>query len=144
MNQHYDAFRKKLQEIFMMDHAELDFGIYRIMNHKRNQINDFLDKQLLPQVEQTLKEYVKTDDSLQQELNKAIEGCKNLGIDPDTNPKVQELQEADCARKYKYRRPAKYGFLTPYTVLQPLLRGRRFCVAASLQDRRQFCLRHPL
>ena len=93
MNQHYEAFRKKLQEIFMMDHAELDFGIYRIMNHKRNQINDFLDKQLLPQVEQTLKEYVKTDDSLQQELTKAIEGCKNLGIDPDTNPKVQQLRQ---------------------------------------------------
>ena len=93
MNQHYDAFRKKLQEIFMMDHAELDFGIYRIMNHKRNQINDFLDKQLLPQVEKTLQEYVKTDDSLQQELNKAIEGCKNLGIDPDSNPKVQQLRQ---------------------------------------------------
>ena len=93
MNQHYDAFRKKLQEIFMMDHAELDFGIYRIMNHKRNQINDFLDKQLLPQVEKTLQEYVKTDDSLQQELAKAIEGCKNLGIDPDSNPKVQQLRQ---------------------------------------------------
>lgn len=93
MNQHYEAFRKKLQEIFMMDHAELDFGIYRIMNHKRNQINDFLDNQLLPQVEKTLKEYVKTDDSLQQELAKAIEGCKNLSIDPDTNPKVQQLRQ---------------------------------------------------
>ena len=93
MNQHYEAFRKKLQEIFMMDHAELDFGIYRIMNHKRKQINDFLDNQLLPQVEKTLQEYVKTDDSLQQELNKAIEGCKNLGIDPDSNSKVQQLRE---------------------------------------------------
>ena len=93
MNQHYDAFRKKLQEIFMMDHAELDFGIYRIMNHKRKQINDFLDKQLLPQVEKTLQEYVKADDSLQQELAKAIEGCKNLGIDPDSNPKVQQLRQ---------------------------------------------------
>ena len=93
MNQHYEAFRKKLQEIFMMDHAELDFGIYRIMNHKRNQINDFLDKQLLPQVEKALQEYVKTDDTLQQELTKAVEGCKNLGIDPDTNPKVQQLRQ---------------------------------------------------
>ena len=93
MNQHYEAFRKKLQEIFMMDHAELDFGIYRIMNHKRNQINDFLDNQLSPQVEKTLQEYVKTDDTLQQELTKAIEGCKNLGIDPDTNPKVQQLRQ---------------------------------------------------
>ena len=44
-------------------------------------------------MEQTLKEYVKTDDSLQQELTKAIEGCKNLGIDPDTNPKVQQLRQ---------------------------------------------------
>jgi adenine-specific DNA-methyltransferase len=43
MNQHYDEFRKKLREIFMMDHAELDFGIYRIMNHKRKQINDFIE-----------------------------------------------------------------------------------------------------
>ena len=93
MNQHYEAFRKKLQEIFMMDHAELDFGIYRIMNHKRGQINDFLDKQLLPQVEKTLQEYVKTDDSLQQELTKAVEGCKNLGIAPDTNPKVLQLRQ---------------------------------------------------
>lgn len=101
MNQHYEAFRKKLQEIFMMDHAELDFGIYRIMNHKRNQINDFLDNQLLPQVEQTLKEYVKTDDSLQQELTKAIEGCKNLGIDPDTNPKVQQLRQ-QIPKQYRY------------------------------------------
>ena len=108
MNQHYDAFRKKLQEIFMMDHAELDFGIYRIMNHKRKQINDFLDNQLLPQVEQTLKEYVKTDDSLQQELNKAIEGCKNLGIDPDTNPKVQQLRE-QIAQSSTYRIQYSHG-----------------------------------
>ena len=92
-NNYYDKFVAKLQEIFMMDHAELDFGIYRIMNHKRNQINDFLDNQLLPQVEKTLQEYVKTDDTLQQELTKAIEGCKNLGIDPDTNPKVQQLRQ---------------------------------------------------
>jgi len=30
----------KLQEIFMMDHAELDFGIYRIMNQKRQEIEE--------------------------------------------------------------------------------------------------------
>lgn len=36
------VFIKKLKEIFMMDHAELDFGIYRIMNQKRSDIQDFL------------------------------------------------------------------------------------------------------
>lgn len=34
----------------MMDHAELDFGIYRIMNQKRADIMDFLENRLLKQV----------------------------------------------------------------------------------------------
>lgn len=51
---YYDKFVAKLQEIFMMDHAELDFGIYRIMNHKRDEILHFLQVDLLPQVKQAL------------------------------------------------------------------------------------------
>lgn len=41
---YYENFIKKLKEIFMMDHAELDFGIYRIMNQKRSDIQDFQEK----------------------------------------------------------------------------------------------------
>ncbi|SFW36041.1 adenine-specific DNA-methyltransferase [Prevotellaceae bacterium HUN156] len=52
---YYDKFVAKLQEIFMMDHAELDFGIYRIMNQKRDEINHFLQVDLLPQVKQALQ-----------------------------------------------------------------------------------------
>ena len=51
---YYESFIKKLQEIFMMDHAELDFGIYRIMNQKRADINHFLKFELLPQVKTAL------------------------------------------------------------------------------------------
>ena len=50
-NNYYDKFVAKLQEIFMMDHAELDFGIYRIMNQKRDEIQKFLQVDLLPQVQ---------------------------------------------------------------------------------------------
>ena len=52
---YYESFKKKLEEIFMMDHAELDFGIYRIMNQKRTDIQRFLDFELLPQVKQVLE-----------------------------------------------------------------------------------------
>ena len=52
---YYDKFIAKLQEIFMMDHAELDFGIYRIMNQKREEINRFLNQDLLPQVKEVLQ-----------------------------------------------------------------------------------------
>ena len=51
---YYESFIKKLQEIFMMNHAELDFGIYRIMNQKRADINHFLKFELLPQVKTAL------------------------------------------------------------------------------------------
>lgn len=52
---YYESFKKKLEEIFMMDHAELDFGIYRIMNQKRTDIQHFLNLELLPQVKQVLE-----------------------------------------------------------------------------------------
>ena len=55
MGKHYDLFVAKLQEIFMMDHAELDFGIYRIMNKKRDEIQHFLQYDLLPQVKQSIQ-----------------------------------------------------------------------------------------
>ena len=51
---YYNSFIKKLEEVFMMDHAELDFGIYRIMNQKRNEIKKFLENDLLPQVKSIL------------------------------------------------------------------------------------------
>ena len=55
MANHYKQFVDKLKEIFMMDHAELDFGIYRIMNQKREDIQHFLEYELLPQVKQILR-----------------------------------------------------------------------------------------
>ncbi len=60
---YYDSFIKKLQEIFMMDHAELDFGIYRIMNQKRSEIEHFLRFELLPQVKTVLADAKDTSES---------------------------------------------------------------------------------
>lgn len=36
----------KLKEMFQMDQADLDFGIYRIMNAKRDEITRFLEQDL--------------------------------------------------------------------------------------------------
>lgn len=89
----YNSFVNKLQEIFMMDHAELDFGIYRIMNYKRNEINDFLTSKLLPQVETVLKQNLQTDsEDIKEALNKAIAVCVDNGFNPDESTKVKELR----------------------------------------------------
>ena len=52
MSESYKKLIKTLQTIFEMDKADLDFGIYRIMNQKRDDINKFLEDDLLPQVKQ--------------------------------------------------------------------------------------------
>lgn len=94
----YNQFLEKLREIFMMNHAELDFGIYRIMNQKREEITKFLEKDLLPQVKKILgsnnSDAAKT---LQQELDKAVKQCEALRIDPNTSMTVIELREQIAA-----------------------------------------------
>lgn len=94
---YYDSFIKKLKEIFMMDHAELDFGIYRIMNQKRSDIQDFLEKDLLPQVKQLLAENNSAASALNEELKQAIQACHSVGINPDDSPKVMEIKKRMAA-----------------------------------------------
>ena len=47
-------FQELLKKLFQFDCAELDFGIYRIMNHKRAVIEQFIDKDLLDAVAKEL------------------------------------------------------------------------------------------
>lgn len=90
---HEVKFRKLLGELFMFDQADLDFGIYRIMNAKRSEISRFLDQDLLPQVRQVLGEAQGVDQQhLREELAKAEAGARALGVKPDDSPKVQELR----------------------------------------------------
>ncbi len=90
---YYESFIKKLEEIFMMNHAELDFGIYRIMNQKRSEIKRFLERDLLTQVKDILAAGNAEAEALKQELAKAIDVCHQMGMDPDQTPKVQEIKK---------------------------------------------------
>lgn len=67
-------FKKLLSELFMLDQADLDFGIYRIMNSKRGEITRFLDKDLLPQVREELSKLGAGDQAkLEHDYQKALE-----------------------------------------------------------------------
>ena len=41
-----EKFQRLLRELFQFDCADLDFGIYRIMNHKRDAIERFIRETL--------------------------------------------------------------------------------------------------
>ena len=54
MNERLDRFTKLLKEIFELDKSDLDFGIYRVMNLRKTQIEQFLTERLPQMVQETL------------------------------------------------------------------------------------------
>lgn len=89
----FEKLKTKLAELFQLDQADLDFGIYRIMNARREEINRFLESDLLPQVREAFGEYKSSDKAeIQKELDKVVEGVRAAGMDPEQAPKVKELR----------------------------------------------------
>ena len=89
-----NKLRTLLRELFQLDQADLDFGIYRIMNQKREDVERFLDKDLLPQVRDAFEKYRPADKAtLQTELDKLVAGINAAGMSPEESPKVQELRQ---------------------------------------------------
>ena len=93
MNDNYTQLKNTLTEIFQLNQAELDFGIYRIMNQKRTEINDFLENRLLKKVREILQQSGGGEaEQLKKDLEDKEKTLRELGVDPDTNSKVQELR----------------------------------------------------
>lgn len=100
---YYKQFCELLRKMFMMDYADLDFGIYRIMNIKSQEITNFLDHNLLPQVKDILSKYVSGEivdstekTAIEQQLNSKIAELKEDGYNDDEisrSKKVTKLRE---------------------------------------------------
>ena len=90
----FGKLKRVLEELFQFDQAELDFGIYRIMNAKREEIRHFLDVDLLPQVQLELGKLAGGNRAeLEQELAGTLKNAVSLGVpDPEALPKIQELR----------------------------------------------------
>ena len=67
MSTAYEKLSTLLKELFQLDQADLDFGIYRIMNQKRDEITRFLDTELLPQVKMAFEQYHPADKKVLEE-----------------------------------------------------------------------------
>lgn len=95
MENNYEKFKNTLKTIFQIDRADLDFGIYRILNQKHDEITTFLYNDLLPQVKKELAVYEAGDQAeLEAELAKITSQLKELGVSEDqivTNDKVREI-----------------------------------------------------
>ena len=90
----FDRLKDILRTMFQLDRGDLDFGLYRIMNLKAKEIEDFLDNDLLPQVQDALTgNAAKTLAELEEELAKARTAARSLGVAFEATPKFDELQQ---------------------------------------------------
>ena len=81
-------FQSLLRELFQFDCADLDFGIYRIMNHKRNAIEKFIAEQLPGAVADELNrgplaQQVQADAALEQAQQQVESSLGEGAIDAD-------------------------------------------------------------
>lgn len=85
---------EKLQELFQLDQPELDFGFYRIMHAKAEQVQRFLENDLLAEVQQA---FADGNSGKQAELKAAYEEelskAKKYNVpDPENFPDVVEAK----------------------------------------------------
>lgn len=89
----FDALVAKLREIFQIDRPDLDFGVYRILNARAGEIEDYLSKRLKARVAEALAAGAAANtETLKDEIAKAEKSAQELGISADQLPKVQQLR----------------------------------------------------
>ena len=59
LKRHKQQLKQKLTELFQIDSPDLDFGVYRIMNQKRDEIARFMDRDLIDAVDAEFGKYDK-------------------------------------------------------------------------------------
>lgn len=92
---------KKLSELFQLDQPDLDFGFYRIMHAKAQEVQDFIGTDLLKIVADAFGDVDEARKAeLKAKIEKEIAAAKEYGVaDPENSPKVKEAQAAYDAVK---------------------------------------------
>lgn len=90
----FQRLRKLLDELFQFDRADLDFGLYRIMNWKREEIGRFLNEDLLPQVREALGTYRSAErEIVQAALEDQERSLRSLGMNEAAISEVPAIRD---------------------------------------------------
>jgi adenine-specific DNA-methyltransferase len=92
-HQRREKFAELLREMFQLNQPELDFGLYRIMHARKDDINRFIDQDLPRITREAFANFTSSDKAeLQKELEQAQKAARDAGFNPDDSPKVKELK----------------------------------------------------
>ncbi|MBP8123747.1 MAG: site-specific DNA-methyltransferase [Caldilineaceae bacterium] len=85
--QNRQKLQKLLRDLFQFDTADLDFGIYKILHHRKDEIERFIQEDLLNAVQEALSDYAEgqrreLERELEQERAKVTQNLGRNAIDP--------------------------------------------------------------
>ena len=104
MNDNQDKFQNLLRELFRFDCADLDFGIYRIMNHKRAVIERFITTDLPQAITEELErgalaEQAQAVQALEAARKKVLEALGDDTLDAQGNL-AEKYRETRAGKEY--------------------------------------------
>lgn len=93
---HKERFIKLLHELFQLDKPELDFGLYRIMHAKSDQLSRFIREDLAQAIEDAFAEQGEQQlSAMRQDIEEKRNKAEELGApDPDSAPAVKQARAA--------------------------------------------------
>lgn len=92
-----------LQKLFRADAADLDFGIYRIINFRREQLQTFIDEELPAEINKVLdvNAEIESDREKLEDLKKDVIAAFGDGVlDADGNLIDESIKERPGVKKY--------------------------------------------
>lgn len=93
-NERLDRFTKLLKEIFELDKSDLNFGIYRVMNLRKTQIEEFLTQRLPQMVQVTLTPFVQgSKEEIRAQMTQIEENVAAMGMTVDTLPDTAPMKQ---------------------------------------------------
>lgn len=93
-NERLDRFVKLLKEIFELDKSDLDFGIYRVMNLRKTQIETFLADRLPEMVQDTLAPFAQgSKEKIHNQMTQIEENAAGMGMTVDALPDTAPLKQ---------------------------------------------------
>ncbi|MDR0720335.1 MAG: hypothetical protein LBF78_11930 [Treponema sp.] len=93
MSGKFDQFIELLNSIFELDKADLDFGIYRIMNIRKTETREFLKNKLPKMVEETLVPYAGNRLAVKEKMKGIERQAASFNADPGQNEEYKALKK---------------------------------------------------
>lgn len=90
MSEKLNRFVDLMKSIFELDKSDLDFGIYRIMNIRKDEIEKFLFEGLPQKVQDTLASFASNTADIEKRIAEIEKQCDEVGIEVEKSKMAQE------------------------------------------------------